>query len=133
MPPRSGPGSPARSRASIPRASSPPDARAPQRLPAEAARDVPLSEYARLCAQNDVTGCERACDGAKVLIHLAAIPDEDEFYTKLLPFNLEGVYNAFEAARQACDQSRTCVCRGRTRQFTPPVVRQNPVYGDVSS
>ncbi|HZO86677.1 MAG TPA: NAD-dependent epimerase/dehydratase family protein, partial [Verrucomicrobiae bacterium] len=42
-----------------------------------------------------------ACDGVKAMIHLAAIPDEDEFYGKLLPFNLEGVYNAFEAARQA--------------------------------
>src|SRR5437762_3642686 len=51
--------------------------------------------------QGDIRNLEllkRACDGAKVLIHLAAIPDEDEFYGKLLPFNLEGVYTAFEAA-----------------------------------
>lgn len=35
------------------------------------------------------------------LIHLAATPDDDDFVTKLLPNNLLGVYNVFEAARQA--------------------------------
>lgn len=43
----------------------------------------------------------RACVGMQGMIHLAAISDEDDFYTRLMPFNLEGVYNAFEAARQA--------------------------------
>src|ERR1043165_1097823 len=42
-----------------------------------------------------------ACHGIKALIHLAAIPDEDDFRTKLLPINLDGVYSVFEAARQA--------------------------------
>src|SRR5689334_4772685 len=43
----------------------------------------------------------KACRGVSALIHLAAVPDEDDFHSKLLPMNLAGGYNAFEAARQA--------------------------------
>src|SRR6266853_3886440 len=43
----------------------------------------------------------KACTGVKAVIHLAAVPDEDDFHTRLLPMNLTGVHNAFEAARQA--------------------------------
>ena len=43
----------------------------------------------------------RACEGVKALVHLAAISDEDDFPTRLLPINLEGVYSVFEAARKA--------------------------------
>lgn len=49
----------------------------------------------------DFDAIRRACDGVTAMIHLAAISDEDDFHTRLLPMNLEGVYNAFEAARQA--------------------------------
>jgi len=42
-----------------------------------------------------------ACRGVKAMVHLAAVPDEDDFQTRLLPMNLTGVHNAFEAARQA--------------------------------
>lgn len=42
-----------------------------------------------------------ACRGVTAMVHLAAISDEADFHTQLLPMNLEGVYNAFEAARQA--------------------------------
>jgi len=42
-----------------------------------------------------------ACRGVAAMLHLAAVPDEDDFYSKLLPMNLAGGYNAFEAARQA--------------------------------
>jgi uronate dehydrogenase len=42
-----------------------------------------------------------ACRGVQAMIHLAAVPDEDDFHTRLLPVNVAGVYNAFEAARQA--------------------------------
>lgn len=49
----------------------------------------------------DLDAICRACDGVKAMIHLAAISDEDDFHTRLLPVNLEGFYNAFEAARQA--------------------------------
>ena len=49
----------------------------------------------------DLAAIREACRGMAAMVHLAAISDEDDFHTKLLPMNLEGVYNAFEAARQA--------------------------------
>ena len=49
----------------------------------------------------DLPALRTACLGTKAMIHLAAVSDEDDFHTKLLPANLEGTYNAFEAARQA--------------------------------
>lgn len=42
----------------------------------------------------------KACEGVHAMVHLAAISDEADFHSKLLPVNLAGVYNAFEAARQ---------------------------------
>ena len=47
----------------------------------------------------DLEAIRRACDGVKAMVHLAAISDEDDFHTRLLPVNLEGVYNAFETLR----------------------------------
>jgi uronate dehydrogenase len=49
----------------------------------------------------DLEALRAACDGIKAMLHLAAIADEADFHSKLLPVNLAGVYNAFEAARQA--------------------------------
>ena len=49
----------------------------------------------------DLATLRTACLGTRAMIHLAAVSDEDDFHTKLLPTNLEGTYNAFEAARQA--------------------------------
>jgi uronate dehydrogenase len=44
---------------------------------------------------------ERACAGVTALVHLAAVPDEDDFRTRLLPMNVDGAYAVFEAARRA--------------------------------
>jgi uronate dehydrogenase len=49
----------------------------------------------------DFDALRQACAGVRALLHLAAIPDEDDFHSKLLPVNLAGGYNAFEAARQS--------------------------------
>jgi len=49
----------------------------------------------------DFDALRRACAGVSAVIHLAAISDEADFHSKLLPVNLAGTYNAFEAARQA--------------------------------
>ena len=49
----------------------------------------------------DFEALRKACDGVKAMVHLAAVSDEDDFHTRLLPMNLSGTYNAFEAARQA--------------------------------
>jgi len=48
----------------------------------------------------DFEALREACRGVKAMVHLAAVPDEDDFQTRLLPMNLTGVHNAFEAARQ---------------------------------
>lgn len=67
----------------------------------------------------DFAAIRKACDGVAALIHLAAISDEDDFHTKLLPVNLEGVYNAFEAARQAGLKKVIFTSTGQTVLFYP--------------
>jgi len=49
----------------------------------------------------DIDAIRTACAGVRAVIHLAAISDEADFHSLLLPYNLEGTYNVFEAARQA--------------------------------
>ena len=49
----------------------------------------------------DFNALREACRGVRALLHLAAIPDEDDFHSKLLPVNLAGAYNAFEAAHSS--------------------------------
>lgn len=68
----------------------------------------------------DLAAIRKACDGVKVMIHLAAISDEDDFHTKLLPVNLEGTYNAFEAARQAGLKKVIFTSTGQTVLYYPP-------------
>lgn len=78
----------------------------------------------------------KACDGVKAMIHLAAISDEDDFYTRLLPMNLLGAYNAFEAARQAgvpkviyASTCQTILNYGEGVPVTPEMpVRPSTVY-----
>src|SRR5258707_403871 len=64
-------------------------------LKAEADDEVVQADIA------DFDALRKACEGVKAMVHLAAIPDEDDFHSRLLPVNLAGVYNAFEAARHA--------------------------------
>ena len=49
----------------------------------------------------DFEALSHACLGVKAVLHLAAISDEADFHSKLLPVNLAGAYNVFEAARIA--------------------------------
>ena len=62
----------------------------------------------------DLDALRAACDGVNAVLHLAAIPDEDDFHTRLLPVNLAGAYNAFEAARQAGVQKFIFASTGQT-------------------
>jgi uronate dehydrogenase len=48
----------------------------------------------------DFAAVRKACEEVIAVLHLAAISDEDDFHSKLLPVNLTGTYNVFEAARQ---------------------------------
>ena len=50
-------------------------------------------------------GDRAAIDGAmaavSTLVHLAATPDDDDFFSRLLPNNIAGLYNVMESARAA--------------------------------
>lgn len=48
----------------------------------------------------DVQAVERSMQGIDCVIHLAGVPEEDS-WDKVLPLNIEGCYNVFEAARSA--------------------------------
>jgi uronate dehydrogenase len=47
----------------------------------------------------DGAALRKAAVGTGAIIHLAAVPDDDEFLTRLLPSNLIGLHNVLEAAR----------------------------------
>jgi uronate dehydrogenase len=49
----------------------------------------------------DTAAIERAMYGVSTLVHLAATPDDADFIKELVPNNIIGVYNVFEAARSA--------------------------------
>ncbi len=49
----------------------------------------------------DADAVRRAVAGAGTVIHLAAIPDDDDFLTQLAPNNLIGVYHVLESSRLA--------------------------------
>jgi len=66
--------------------------------------DLAATPHADESIVGDITNAEllqQAANGADALIHLAACPDDDDFHTKLLPANIVGVYEMFEAARLA--------------------------------
>jgi len=67
----------------------------------------------------DLEALRQACEGVAALVHLAAIPDEDDFMTRLLPMNVVGAYNAFEAARQAGVRKVIFASTGQTVLFYP--------------
>jgi uronate dehydrogenase len=48
----------------------------------------------------DLTACERLMQGVDCVVHLGAVPVEDA-WEKILPANIAGCYNVFEAARRA--------------------------------
>src|SRR5437870_11279896 len=50
---------------------------------------------------SDTDAVFKGARGVQAIIHLAAIPDDDDFLTKLLPNNIVGAYNILEAARLA--------------------------------
>ncbi len=47
----------------------------------------------------DIAALRRALRGVDVLVHLAAVSDDAPFIEQLVPGNVVGLYNAFEAAR----------------------------------
>jgi uronate dehydrogenase len=83
----------------------------------------------------DLAAFKKACQGVKALLHLAAVSDEDDFMTKLLPANIVGAYNAYEAAREAgikiifASTAQTVLHYGKGHWVTPEMpVRPWTVY-----
>ena len=49
----------------------------------------------------DMKSLQTAMEDIDVVIHLAAISDEDDFVNKILPINIQGTYNVLEAAKNS--------------------------------
>jgi uronate dehydrogenase len=62
--------------------------------------DLRMNEEAVVADITDLEAFVRACEGIDCLVHLAGIPTEAE-WDRLLPANVIGAYNCFEAARRA--------------------------------
>ena len=85
----------------------------------------------------DFGALRRGCMGASAVLHLAAVPDEDDFHSRLLPMNIEGAYNLFEAARRAgvpkvifASTGQTVLNYGAGAWVSPDMpVRPSTVYG----
>src|SRR5262249_8803737 len=78
----------------------------------------------------DPAAVRRAVAGIGTLVHLAAIPDDDDFLTKLLPNNIAGVYHVLEAARLAGVSRLVLASSGQVvwwQRFTGPL----PIGTDV--
>jgi nucleoside-diphosphate-sugar epimerase len=79
---------------------------------------------------SDPNAVSKAAQGVKAIIHLAAIPDDDDFLTKLLPINIVGTYTIFEAARMAGVKRLVLASSGQVvwwQRFTGPL----PIGADV--
>ncbi|HVS34689.1 MAG TPA: NAD(P)-dependent oxidoreductase [Gemmataceae bacterium] len=80
-----------------------------------------------------ITGAEevrQAAEGIAAIVHLAATPDDDDFFTKLLPNNIVGVYHILEAARLAGVRRLVLASSGQVvwhQRFTGPI----PITADV--
>jgi uronate dehydrogenase len=65
------------------------------RLVTPGLKDVVVAEL------TDGAAIQQAAAGVRAIIHLAAVPDDEDFLTRLLPTNIVGLYNLLEAARLA--------------------------------
>ncbi|MCZ7649440.1 MAG: NAD(P)-dependent oxidoreductase [Planctomycetota bacterium] len=64
-------------------------------------RPTPGLDDARTGDLKDVKALREAAEGMTGLVHLAAVPDDADFMSLLLPNNVVGLFNVMEAAREA--------------------------------
>lgn len=62
---------------------------------------TPSLEDGRIGNLSDRAALDAAMKGIDCVIHLAATPDDDDFFQRLLPDNIAGLYHVMEAARTA--------------------------------
>ena len=75
--------------------------------------------------------CLQVCRGVDTIVHLAADAGSEEFRESLLPRNIIGAYNMFEAAAQAgCRRFifTSSIYAVRGHGPSPPVTPDQPVY-----
>jgi nucleoside-diphosphate-sugar epimerase len=91
---------------------------------------TPGADESVVASLTDGDAVRRAALGSAALIHLAATPDDDDFLTKLLPNNIQGVYHVMEAARLAGVRRVVLASSGQVvwwQRFTGPL----PIGVDV--
>ncbi len=75
----------------------------------------------------DRAAVDRATAGCDAIVHLAATPDDDDFFSQLLPNNIVGVYNVLESAQAAGVKRLILASTGQVvwyeRDRNPGVVR----------
>src|SRR5687767_11394918 len=64
-------------------------------------RPVPDDPNAITADLQDFEALKRAMEGRDVVVHLAAVSDEAPFLEKLVPHNIIGLYNTYQAAQEA--------------------------------
>lgn len=62
--------------------------------------DIPKERF-HLCDISDWAGVRKAVEGMDVVVHMAADPRGDAPWESVLPNNIIGTYNVFEASKQA--------------------------------
>jgi nucleoside-diphosphate-sugar epimerase len=85
----------------------------------------------------DIDVLKQAMEGCEAIVHMAATSDEAPFIEQLVPNNVIGVYNVFEAAREAGVKRIVFASTVQTVGASPPhttieitdPVRPNSLYG----
>lgn len=107
------------------------DLRTLDRLPTPLDPDTILSDL------QDIEVLRKAMEGVDVVLHLAATSDEAPFVDNLVPNNVVGLYNVFQAAQEegvrrivfaSTVQTVGMYPQGQTIEITDPV-RPNTLYG----
>jgi nucleoside-diphosphate-sugar epimerase len=62
---------------------------------------TPATKDYAIATLTDLGALQKAVRSVTAVIHLGAVPDDDDFMTQLLPNNIVGLYNVLEAARLA--------------------------------
>jgi nucleoside-diphosphate-sugar epimerase len=91
---------------------------------------TPGADESHVGSLTDFVAVCQAVEGAGAVIHLAATPDDDDFFTKLLPNNVVGVYHVLEAARLAGVARLVLASSGQVnwwQRFTGPL----PIRADA--
>jgi uronate dehydrogenase len=83
-------------------------------------KPIPDAPDAIITDLQDAEALRNAMQGVDVVVHLAAQPDEAPFLEVLLPNNVIGMYNTFQAAHEAGVRRIVFASTVQTIDFNPP-------------